>query len=211
MTGGKPRVSLVRSPCSFAKSLRTRGKQDMHRGRGVCGLGSGCVSAALALLLVVLGEASAEVEHPCPEHLFVIERSKNANIVVYDANRGSAGDLTTSEPVVAYWLLAGEKGKREQLNAVERERAYGFDIAPGDTPGTFSMAVRADPKRRLTLRVLNDCPVVTAPIGGRDGILQKLFVQSKEGLFLPKVEYVAFFGQDVATDEPLYEKFIPRK
>jgi hypothetical protein len=94
---------------------------------------------------------------------------------------------------------------------VERERAYGFDIAPGDTPGTFSMAVRADPKRRLTLRVLNDCPVVTAPIAGHDGILQKLFVQSKEGLFLPKVEYVAFFGQDIATDEPLYEKFIPRK
>ena len=211
MTGRKPRVSLVRSPCGFPKSLRTRGKQDVHRGRSVCGLGSGCVSAALALLLVVLGEASAEVEHPCPEHLFVIERSKNANIVVYDANRGSAGDLATSEPVVAYWLLAGEKGKREELNAVERQRAYGFDIAPGDAPGTFIMAVRADPKRRLTIRMLNGCPVAIAPIGGHDGILHKLFVQSKESPVLPKVEYLAFFDQDVATDEPLYEKFIPRK
>jgi len=164
----------------------------------------------LTLLQVSLGEAPAAAD-PCPKHLFVIERSKNANIVVYDANRGPGGDFAASEPVVAYWLVAGEKGKREQLNAVERERAYGFDIAPGDTPGTFSMAVRADPKRRLTLRVLNDCPVVTAAIGGRDGILQKLFVQSKEGLFLPKVEYVAFFGQDVATERPLYEKFVPRK
>ena len=163
------------------------------------------------MLLGVLGEASAAVGQLCPEHLFVIERSKNANIVVYDANRGPRGDFAASEPVVAYWLLAGEKGKREQLTAVERERAYGFDIAPGDTPGTFSMALRADPKRRLTLRVLNDCPVVTASIGDRDGILQKLFVQSKEFLFLPKVEYVAFFGQDVATEKPLYEKFVPTK
>ena len=171
----------------------------------------GCVSVLSAMLLGILGEPSAAVGQLCPEHLFVIERSKNANIVVYDANRGLGGDFSASEPVVAYWLLAGEKGKREQLNVVERERAYGFDIAPGDTPGTFSMAVRADPKRRLTLRILNDCPVVTAPIGGRDGILQKLFVQSKEGFPLPKVEYVAFFGQDVATGEPLYEKFTPRK
>ena len=167
--------------------------------------------ALLAMLLGVLGEASAAVGQLCPEHLFVIERSKNANIVVYDANRGPGGDFAVSEPVVAYWLLAGDKGKREELNVVERERAYGFDIAPGDAPGTFSMAVRADPKRRLTLRLLNDCAVVIASIGGHDGILEKLFVQSKEGLFLPKVEYVAFYGQDVATDEPLYEKFIPRK
>jgi len=171
----------------------------------------GRVSALLAFVLVVLGGASAAVEHPCPEHLFVIERSKNANIVVYDANRGPTGDFAASQPVVAYWLLAGEKGKREELNAVERERAYGFDIAPGETPGTFTMAMRADPKRRLTVRMLNDCPVVTGPIGGHDGILHKLFVQSKEGLFPPKVEHVAFYGQDVATDEPLYEKFIPRK
>ena len=47
----------------------------------------------LACGLAVLGQASASVAHPCPEHLFVIERSKNSNIVVYDANRGNMRDL----------------------------------------------------------------------------------------------------------------------
>jgi len=169
------------------------------------------IMSALGLLSAVYvpGEASASVGHVCPEHLFVVGRSKNANIVVYDANRGPAGDFAASEPVVAYWLLAGEKGKREELNALQRARAYGFDIAPGDIPETLAMAIKAEPQRRLTVHILNGCPVVTTSIGGHDGILNKLFVQSKEGLLWPKVEYVALFGRDVSTGEQLYEKVVP--
>src|SRR5580765_7895818 len=99
--------------------------------------------AILAFVLAALGHAGASAGGPCPAHLFVIERSKNANIVAYDANRGPAGDFLGSEPVLAYWLLKGEKGEREELNMVERQRAYGFDVTPGDTPGTYSMAFRA--------------------------------------------------------------------
>jgi hypothetical protein len=43
----------------------------------------GLLAALLALLLVPPGEASS-----LPRDLFVIERSKSASIVVYDANRG---------------------------------------------------------------------------------------------------------------------------
>jgi hypothetical protein len=92
---------------------------------------------------------------------------------------------------------------------LERALAYGFDVSPADNPGTFAMAIKADQKRHLTVHMVNDCPMVTTSIGGHDGILNKLFVQSKEGLFGPKVEYVAFFGQDVATGERLYEKVMP--
>jgi len=148
------------------------------------------ILALLALALPSLAEAAGWVGDTCPAHLFVIERSKNANIVAYDANRGPAGDFTASEPVIAYWLLNGEKGKREELNVVERERAYGFDITPGGSPGTYAMAFKAGRKRRLTVHMLNGCPVVTAPIGGQNGILRRMFVQSKENSLSPKVEYV---------------------
>ena len=167
----------------------------------------GLVAVLLALLLLPLGEASAG----CPEHLFVIERSKNANIVVYDVNRGSGGEFSASKPVVAYWLLNGQKGKRQELNLVEWQSAYGFDVKPGNTPGTFAMAFKADRKRRLTIRTLDHCPVLTGPIDGHDGILHKMFVQSNESSSPPKVEYVEFFGEDLATRKPLHEKAIPRK
>ena len=169
------------------------------------------IAVLLALLLGPPGEASAGVAHPCPEHLFVIERSKNANIVVYDANRGPGGDFSASKPVVAYWLLNGDKGKRQELNVVQWQSAYGFEVKPGNTPGTFAMVFKADRKRPLTIRTLNHCPVLTGSIGGHDGILHKMFVKSNEGTIPPRVEYVEFFGEDLATGKPLHEKAIPRK
>jgi hypothetical protein len=60
------------------------------------------VAVLLTLLLVPVGEASAAVAHPCPEHLLVIERSKNANIVVYDAKRGAGGDFSSSKPRILF-------------------------------------------------------------------------------------------------------------
>jgi hypothetical protein len=165
----------------------------------------------LPFVLAAIGEAAGSVGDPCPAHLFIIERSKNANIVVYDANRGPAGDFAASEPVVAYWLLNGERGQREELNAVERKRAYGFDVTPGDTPGTYAMAFKASRKRSLTIRMLNGCPVATALIGGHNGILRRIFVQAKDDSFRPKVEYIDLFGDDVATGGLLYEKFVPEK
>jgi hypothetical protein len=163
---------------------------------------------AYTLVFGLDNDFAAEAD-PCPDHLLVIERSKNANIVVYDVNRGAAGDLTASRPIVAYWLLNGEKGKRKELSAFEWQLAYGFDVMPGDSPGTFAMAFKADPKRRMTIRTLNGCPVLSGPIDGHDGILRRIFVQSTETFILPKVEYIEFFGKDIATNTPLEEKSVP--
>ena len=161
----------------------------------------------LALAPVFRGEAA----EPCPSHLFVLGRSKNANIVVYDANRNPAGDLPASDPVVAYWLLNGENGAREELNLVERQRAYGFDLTPGQTPGTFEMAFKSGRSRRLVVRMLDGCPVATGAIGGEDGVLRRMFVQSTEGSLQPRIEYVECFGEDLTPGRPLYERFIPGK
>jgi hypothetical protein len=146
---------------------------------------------------------------PCPPHLFVIARSKNANIVAYDANRDPAGEFVKSTPVVAYWLLNGEGGAREELGFIDRTRAYGFDTVPGHTPGTYKLTFKAGKKRRLTIHMLNGCPVATARIGGHDGILRRMFIQAKETSRLPKVEYVEFFGEDLKDGGPLYEKILP--
>lgn len=169
------------------------------------------VAALLMLQLAAAGEALAAVAHPCPEHLFVIARSKNANIVVYDANREGSGDLAASKPVIAYWLLDGEKSKREELNIVQWESAYGFDVEPGNSPKTFAMTFKADRNRPLTIRTLNHCPVLTGRIGGHDAILHKMFVKSNESVTPPKVEYIELFGKDIATGKPLREKSVPAK
>ena len=165
----------------------------------------------LAAVSAVPSAFGSAADAACSDHLFVIERSKNKNIVAYDAKRGPLRDWDNSEPVVAYWLLNGDKDKREELTAIERDRAYGVEVTPGETPGTYTMVFKAQRKRQFTVQMLNGCPAVTVSLHGRTAILRKLYVKSKETLVLPKVDYVEFFGQDADTGKKLEEKFKPGK
>jgi hypothetical protein len=192
--------------------MREERRDSRHVTRRATGQGRHrrCFVALVVTTLALVSEIRSAGAADCPPHLFILARSKNANIVAYDANRGPSGDFAPSEPVVAYWLLNGEKGSREELNAIERQRAYGVDVKPGEAPGTYAMTFNASRERRFTIRMHDGCPTATTMIGGREGILQKIFVQAKEGS-LPKVEYIELFGEDPANKEPLYEKFVPGK
>ena len=57
-------------------------------------------------------------------HLFFIERSKNKNLVQYDIRLTENSDLPDPGPINVYWIL--ENGRREELNPIEREYAYGI-------------------------------------------------------------------------------------
>jgi hypothetical protein len=61
------------------------------------------------------------------QRLFVIERSKNANIVVYETQLDDMGRLLSDSPVIAYWKLNATTGKKEVLNMLDK-RACGFSI-----------------------------------------------------------------------------------
>ncbi|TAM47404.1 MAG: DUF4833 domain-containing protein, partial [Acidobacteria bacterium] len=78
----------------------------------------GLVASALVLTLasaapVSTAAAFARRVPADPNRLFVIERSVNANVVVYDAVRGRDGRLDTADPVTAYWLMNADKGQRQ--------------------------------------------------------------------------------------------------
>lgn len=165
-------------------------------------------SLLAALPHVILGWIGAE---PCPAHLFVIDRSKNANVVVYDAIRGPDGGLLSADPVMVYWLLNGDEARHHPLNSLERDRAYGFETKPGDVAGTYTLFLKADRRRPVTVRVRDGCAEATTRIGDQVGVLQRLFVRSDEKFIIPKVEYIEFFGRSLETDEPVYEKFVPGK
>jgi hypothetical protein len=83
--------------------------------------------------------------------------------------------------------------------------------APGPPWSVRDLAVLGSRTTRLAVCTLNGCPAVIAAIGGRDGILRRLFVRSKEGALRPSIDFVEFFGEDLAGGDPLYEKFVPVK
>jgi hypothetical protein len=165
----------------------------------------------LAILALVLHALPAPAPAPgaCTPHLFVLERSTNANIVVYDAQRVASGELDPAKPVVAYWICNAEKGQREQLTSLQWNRAYGFDTKPAKKPGRFRMTFKANLGRGFVVQIVNGCPAAVARIGGRRAIVRRVFVHVKTTVFVPSVESVEMFGDDLETGAPLHEEFHP--
>src|SRR4030043_353480 len=73
--------------------------------------------------------------------LFIIERSKNANVVHYDARLTADGKLDPKEPVIAYWILLAEDGRRKGLSWIEKKMAYGFTIKPDRSVKGYKMTL----------------------------------------------------------------------
>lgn len=165
--------------------------------------------AVSAILLIHLLAGISQAEELITKPLFFIQRSKNANIVRYDAQLNKDGTLNSKEPVIAYWILQAEDGRREPLNLLERTKAYGFDIQSDGSGTSYHMKLAAFPKREIRVYTHGDGVKAVMVINGKPAYLEKVFIDSKEGLVLPTVLYVELFGTDVSTGEKRYEKILP--
>ncbi len=143
------------------------------------------------------------------ENLFRIERSKNANVVQYDAQLTPEGKLKPEKPVIAYWIMNANGGEKEDLNWVEKKMAYGFSVEY-DTKGDFwIMDLVADIQRRIKVYKANGRYRAETLIDGRPAFIDRIYIKSIEGGIRPKVKYMEFFGKGIKTGSNLYEKFIP--
>jgi len=148
---------------------------------------------------------------PNENRLFIIERSKNANLVIYDANINKDGVLDPDRPIDVYWLSYAESKNppKEDLNFLEKMKAYGYNSSPlKGEPGAFEVSLVAigDRKGKLYLDE-NKKPVALLPLKGKMAKPTKIYVYSTERFgFLPKVHYVEIFGIDPTTGEEVYEK-----
>src|SRR5262252_4402067 len=154
----RPRVRSTRScstgrmaRCGEARAItaRTTGSDGEARGGSMKRSHARQASVLRMFAAPLLVAATAPAVGECPNHLFVVARSKNANIVAYDAQTEPSGALS-SKAVVAYWLLDGDPARREELNTIEWNRAYGFDIEKGSEPATRTLLFKAGKKRPLT-------------------------------------------------------------
>jgi hypothetical protein len=128
--------------------------------------------------------------------LFVIARSKNANVVHYDARVHESGRLDGEAPVVAYWIMRAEDGRREGLSFFERKLAYGFTTS--FTPGGDALRLRLTAFSRRELLVRRDESGrfhAEMTIAGRRARLERIFVASDEGGLTPSVRYLDLFGR----------------
>jgi hypothetical protein len=162
------------------------------------------VVAGGATLLLPKAAAGAPVYVP----LFHIERNKNANIVQYDAVLASEDKLDPRGPVVGYWVLLAEDGRRDGLTALDR-RAYGFKTAP-EQSGSWLRYLSAAPDRSIRVLRWQSRWLAQILLRGRSAILQKIYVMADESGVIPRVRWIDLFGTDMVTGQPLTERVSPR-
>jgi hypothetical protein len=165
-----------------------------------------CAAFVLALAVCLPtfgGEAPAE-------RLFIIERSVNSNIVVYDANMVPGRLFNRARPVDAYWIMREQGSRREELNYIEKNRAYGFDIEPVREGRHYRMAIRSFRDRLISIVMEKDRPRAIIDINGRRSYLSRIYIASSGSSNLPSVDHMVLHGVDTASGRRLLEKITAR-
>jgi hypothetical protein len=162
---------------------------------------------------------SSEVTHLRPEfkvpdepnQLFYVQRSPNANTVVYAAKLDSRGNLDARAPVEAFWRKFNIDGSKQPLNFIERMMAYGvkLDAHKDGQPVTFTIA--SLPQRKLTLSWDSQHhPQATMAIGNHTVKVVYVYLQVVEGGLMPSVPSLDIFGIDTGDGKAIHEHLIQK-
>ncbi|GAB3715046.1 hypothetical protein GCM10027592_55300 [Spirosoma flavus] len=145
-----------------------------------------------------------------PNQLFYLQRSKDANTVIYEARLTANHKLDPIKPMDVYWIRYAEKGQRESLSAIQWKLAYGYTHKPTSSSDTYDIHLHAFKERPLQIMYHQGKPVATLLINGQRACLQKVFVHvDPKPHFIPHVTYVDMFGTSLKTNQPVYERIIP--
>jgi hypothetical protein len=146
-----------------------------------------------------------------PGQLFYVQRSPNANTVVYAARLDAHGEIDRSDPVDAFWRKFNIDGARSGLNFIERSMAYGVrvDRVPPGKPITFTIA--ALPERKLTLALdAQHKPEALMQIGVRTVKVAYVYLHVVEGGLMPQVPELDVLGTDTATGKAVHEHLVQK-
>lgn len=160
-------------------------------------------SVAIALLL---GSCSIHALAQMSRPLFFLERSTNANVVHYDVQIGPDGKLDPREPVIAYWIMAAEDGRRQPLTRLEKSKAYGFQIQPGDSLGSVRMLLVSQKGKVIRVFLDGDSAKAETSINGARAFLRRIYVHTKKSGLLRTADYYELFGISAASGSDCYEK-----
>jgi hypothetical protein len=146
-----------------------------------------------------------------PNQLFYVQRSPNANTVVYAAKLDGQGNFDSGQPVEAFWRKFNIDGSKQPLNFMERMMAYGVKLNARKKGESVTFSIAALPQRKLTLALdAQHRPQATMTIGSRVVKLAYVYLHVVEGGLLPEVPELDIFGTDLASGKAVHEHLIER-
>jgi hypothetical protein len=146
-----------------------------------------------------------------PNQLFYVQRSPNANTVIYAAKLDAQGNFDSRGPVEAFWRKFNIDGSKQPLNFMERMMAYGVKVNARKAGEPITFTIASLPQRKLTLGWdAQHHPQATMTIGSRVVKLAYVYLHVVEGGLLPEVPELDIFGTDLASGKAVHEHLIER-
>jgi Domain of unknown function (DUF4833) len=141
-----------------------------------------------------------------PNQLFFLQRTPNANTVVYELNIKN-GELDSIEPVHIFWVLYGKSAEIEELTSIQRKYAYGLSTQ-FISKDHYELRFLANKKYVLQMMKGSDYKYhVNYPIENKQAILSRIYLHINGGsLFAPNIEYVEFTGINPESGAELVER-----
>jgi hypothetical protein len=141
--------------------------------------------------------------------LFYVQRSPNANTIIYELNEQN-GELDPDNPIHVYWIRYGDKGQKEELSYIQRKFAYGL-VTKQLGNNRYDVRFVSYKKFQLLLMKANDGKYhIFANIEQKQMILNRIFIKIEGGTFwLPNILYVELKGTDPVTGREIIQRFKP--
>lgn len=158
-------------------------------------------ASIFALAVVGFGPQAKSAFDP-GDALFVVERSKNSNVVHYYAEFGNESEVPHA--VHPQWVLHEENEKLDELNWFERRWAYGVIFKAKDT-----FTVVSFPEREIKLVKLEGKWRAIIQILGRPSKLSRVFIEASGG-FIPDVQHIDLMGLSLDSNEDVTERIYPK-
>ncbi len=175
------------------------------------------------LLLAFVGPSQAanqsfcsdDPRYPEPEDqnlVFYLQRSDNTNTIVYAVNRRADGTIDAGDPVLVYWRWYEEGGEKRELTFLQRNLAFGVQLAPSkDHPGDYVASLNAYPNIPVLIDHARDGTArALMTIAGKPAQLVCVYVTWRQPIIIiPQVLYIDFFGRTLDDGKKVVERLQP--
>jgi len=140
--------------------------------------------------------------------LFFIQRSPDANTVVYELNLNKDGTLCSQAPVKVSWIRYAEDGKREELTPIERKQVYGVQSLNlgNDEYEIHLMAYTKLPLYLKRSQTDNKYKIYIKD-EGQPYLLKRMFIKlDRCSFWYPRVQYIDLVAVDTANGREILRR-----
>lgn len=176
-------------------------------------------SVSLVLFIILISSFASIVTTPFPipkgveNMLFYVQRTINANTIVYTLNKDAQGNINEEEPIKVYWIKYAQGGKIDPLTYIQKNYAYGVKtkLIDKDKKSFLIEFVSYRKKQFYLLKSPTDNKYhVYGNVNNKLSILNNILVRIDGGSFwIPNVKQVEVNAKDPSNSIEITEIIKP--